>query len=364
MAVIEKRETKSGDITYRVKIRLKGFPAQSATHRRFSDAKRWAQQTEAAIREGRHFKLAESKKRTLYELIERYVEDILPQKKSKKQSQLNQLRWWQSALGSYSLADITPAMITDQKNILAKGITYRGTLRSRSTVNRYLAVLSHAFTIGMKEWMWVNDNPMLQVSNFKEPRGRVRFLSNEERLKLLQACKEDSSPNIYPIVVLAISTGMRQGEILNLYWKDIDFENYRIVIHDTKNNERRSVPLVGLAHQVLQEHQDNQKITSLLVFPEVKPRRLQKVQKVQKPASVRGGWERVIDRSGIGNIRFHDLRHEFCSRMIMSGASLPEVMEVAGHKSPSMSRRYSHLSHSHSVLVVEKMNNKIFGSSE
>ena len=107
MANIEKRISNDGKTSFRVKIRLKGFPSQSATFERLTDAKKWAQQTESAIREGRHFKTTEAKRHTLAEMIDRYCRDVLPSKKSAK-DQMQQLAWWKSEIGSYSLADITP----------------------------------------------------------------------------------------------------------------------------------------------------------------------------------------------------------------------------------------------------------------
>ena len=106
MASIEKRTSKDGKVSYRVKVRLKGFPIQQATFERLTDARRWAQQTEAAIREGRHFKTTEAKRRTLGELIDRYIKDILPTKPKNSKNRTLHLNWWKEELGQYSLADI------------------------------------------------------------------------------------------------------------------------------------------------------------------------------------------------------------------------------------------------------------------
>ena len=118
MASIEKRTTKEGKISYRAKVRLKGYPTQSATFDRLTDCKKWIQSTESAIREGRHFKLSEAKKRTLKDLIDRYIKEILPQKPKSVESQQFQLNWWKDKIGSYSLADITPAILVDYRNKL------------------------------------------------------------------------------------------------------------------------------------------------------------------------------------------------------------------------------------------------------
>jgi hypothetical protein len=109
MATIERRTTDKKEISFRVKIRLIGHPIQTASFRRLTDAKNWAQSTEAAIREGRCFKSEESKKHTFGEAVDRYISDVLPTKPKNLRSQRSQLEWWKIKLGRYTLADITPA---------------------------------------------------------------------------------------------------------------------------------------------------------------------------------------------------------------------------------------------------------------
>ncbi len=351
MASIDKRISDSGEISYKVRVRLKGYPTQTATFKRLTDAKRWAQQTEAAIREGRHFKTSEAKKHTLGDLIDRYTRDVLPTKPKSQKKQESQLEWWKDKLGAYTLADVTPALISECRDELLKGTTYRGTVRSSATVVRYLAALSHAMGVAVKEWQWIEQNPVSNVRKPSESRGRVRFLDKEERARLLEECNKSSSSYLYPIVVLAISTGMRQGEILNLRWKDIDLKRNRLVLHETKNNERRAVPIVGLAHDVLTELSKVRRIDSTLVFPS---------RDASRPVDIRKPWESVIVAAKIEDFRFHDLRHTAASYLAMNGATLAEIAEVLGHKTLQMVKRYAHLSEAHTSSVVERMNRSIF----
>jgi len=117
MANIQERVSKDGKVTYRVQVRLKGYSTQTASFQRKTDARRWAQQVETAIREGRYFKTAESKKRTLSELIDKYIAQVLPTKPKSYEKQRAQFIWWKEPIGAYALADITPAMIaTTAKN--------------------------------------------------------------------------------------------------------------------------------------------------------------------------------------------------------------------------------------------------------
>jgi integrase len=253
MADITKRVLADGTTTYRVRIRLRGTPIQSATFCSLTKAKLWAQSTEAAIREGRHFATSASKKHTCGEMIDRYIAEILPLKPKSKPKQTSQLLWWKEQIGYVLLAQLTPSLIAQQRDKLLSGTTYRHTQRSPATVIRYLAALSHVITVAHEEWEWIAHHPMSKITRPKEPRGRVRFLSPEEREQLLQACSESASPLLLPIVVLALSTGMRQNEILGLTWQDVDLARGRALLHETKNGERRVITIAGRALKLLQE---------------------------------------------------------------------------------------------------------------
>ena len=352
MAMIEKRYSKTGIPSYRVLIRLKGYPMQTATFKRITDAKRWEQQTEAAIKEGRHFKTTEGKKHTLAELIDRYSKDVLPTKPKQAGHQQQQLEWWKSKLGDYALADITTALIVQYRDELASGVTYRGTQRSPATVCRYLAALSHAFTTAVNQWQWLETSPMSKVKSPTEPRGRVRFLDDSERAKLLTACKESSNAWLYPCVVLALSTGMRQGELMSLKWQDVNLKDGYLILHQTKNGTRRRIPLAGLALELLQEHAKVRRLDTPLLFPST-------INK-DKPIDLRTPFEKALKTAGINDFRWHDLRHCCASYLAMNGASLGEIAEILGHRTLSMVQRYAHLSESHVSNVVGAMNKKIF----
>ncbi|SNX61207.1 Site-specific recombinase XerD [Nitrosomonas ureae] len=356
MANIEKRISNEGKISYRVKIRLKGFPSQSATFERLTDAKKWAQQTQSAIREGRHFKTTEAKRHTLAKMIDRYCRDVLPAKKSAK-DQAQQLTWWKSEIGSYSLADVTPSLIGECRDKLGREITVRNKLRSPASVVRYMAALSHALTIAVKEWGWLEDSPMRKVTKPKESRGRVRFLSDDERMRLLKTCKESSNPYLYTVVVLALSTGMRQGEIMGLSWNVVDLDQGRAILDETKNGERRAVAITGHALELLKKLYKNRNIDSDLLFP---PKQITP-QKPQKAMDLRTPWETAVKKAELKDFHFHDLRHSAASYLAMNGASLAEIAEVLGHKTLQMVKRYAHLSEGHTARVVASMNDKIFG---
>ncbi len=357
MATVIKRPDSQGRNHFLVRVRLKGYPPQTATFERLTDARKWAQSTESAIREGRHFKTVEAKRHTLADLIERYTRDVLPKKRDGKR-QATQLAWWNEQLGFRLLADITSALIAEHRDRLAATLVPGSKTRSPASVVRHLAVLSHAFSIAVREWGWLEDNPCRKVTRPKEPCGRVRFLSDDERERLLKACRESASPHLYHAVVLSLSTGARQGEILGLCWRQVNLKRGLITLDDPeriKNGERRSLPLTGLAQELLKERSKVRRIDNDFVFPN---------RQGDGATDLRDAWEYAIQKAGIENFRWHDLRHSAASYLAMNGATLAEIAEVLGHKTLQMVKRYSHLSDSHVAGVVARMNAQIFGGKQ
>ena len=353
MATIVKRQNAESKPYYTVRVRLKGYPQQVATFSRLTDAKTWAASTETAIKEGRHFKTAEAKKHTFADLADRYIKDVLPGKPKQEVRKKMQMEWWKDRMGVYALADVTPALIVQCRDELANGITYRGTQRTPATVVRYMAALSHAFTIAVKEWGWLDDSPTRKVKKPTEARGRVRFLDDDERQRLLIACKESSSEWLYMCVILALSSGMRQSELMGLKWQDVNLKDGFIILHETKNGDRRRVPLSGLALTLLNEHSKIRRLDTPLLFPSER--------NPQKPINLRSAFEYAMKRAEIKEFHWHDLRHCTASYLAMNGASLAEIAEILGHKTMQMVKRYAHLSVGHVSNVVASMNAKIFG---
>ena len=350
MATIEKRIGQD-QTAYRVKVRLKGQPPQSATFTRKGDAEKWAAKVETDIREGRHFQTAEAKRHTLAELIDRYRLGILPGKKDAAQQE-RQLNWWKTRLGHLLLSDLTQASLAEQRDHLNNEPRRSNTPRSPATVNRYLAALSHVFTVAVKEYGWLDANPLMKVSRGKEAPGRIRFLADQEKDRLLTACKASSNPDLYPAVVLSLATGARRSELLTLRWAQVDLPRGTITLLETKNGERRALPLGDLPRALLKTRAKVRRIDSDLVFPGRPPTR---------PAQLRHAWQTALHTAGISDFHWHDLRHSAASYLAMNGASLQEIAAVLGHKTLAMVKRYSHLSEQHTAGVVNRMNAAIFG---
>ena len=209
-----------------VQIRLHGHTPSSASFRRKTDAQIWIQTTESALREGPYIIKAEARRHTVSDLVNRYIENVLPQKPKMRVEYSTQLLLWQKKIGHILLANLTSAVIVEYRDRLLKTITYRGTFMSPARVNRYLACLSTALTTAVNEWQWLDDNPLRKVTRLKEPRGRVSYLDDNELEKLLTACKESHNNNLYQAVVLSLATVARRTEVWSLAWKDIDLKKW------------------------------------------------------------------------------------------------------------------------------------------
>jgi integrase len=345
MASVRKRKDSKGNLSYHVQVRLKGYPTQTASFDRLTDARKWASSTESAIREGRHFKTAESKKHTLADLIDRYIENIIPHKKNQK-NDLRHLQYWKDEIGAYALSEVTSSLIVEARDKL------KSPNRSNSTINRYMTSLSHSLSIGANEWEWIENNPCRKIRKLKEPRGRIRYLSEAEKSRLLKNCSESNSKDLYDAVVLSLATGARYSELMGLNWNQVDFQRKAITLFETKNNEIRLLPIVGLAYKIIEQRFIKRRFDTELIFPSQKDK--------DKPIEIRDSFEKACRDSEIKDFKWHDLRHTTASYLAMNGASLAEIAEVLGHKTLAMVKRYAHLSEAHTAKVVESMNEKMF----
>lgn len=248
--------------------------------------------------------------------------------------------------GKYSLAAINADLVAkyrDQR--LAQEM-------SANIVRLDLALLSHLFTIAIKEWrIGLLQNP---VSNIRKPsvgQGRDRrFVGDEERL-LRTAVTAHSNPMLQWIFELAIETGMRVGEITGLRRPQIDLAAGFITLTDTKNGSSRKVPLSDAAIVVMRKALANpvRPIDTDLVFfgePGKDGRR--------RPYCFDRPWQAIKRKVGVHNLRFHDLRHEAISRWAEDGATTLQIAAISGHKSMQVLKRYSHPSRESLLEVVNR----------
>ena len=221
--------------------------------------------------------------------------------------------------------------------------------RSGPTVNRYLAALSVCLSYGVKTLQWLERNPCERTTKNRESQGRVRFLLDDERERLLAACRASSNPDLYLAVVLSLTTGARQGEIMTLRWSQIDFARQVITLHETKNGERRALPLVGEAFTLLQVRAKVRSLKDDRLFPPKARAKKSTCLDLHAP------WVAARKAAGLADFHWHDLRHTAASYLAMSGVSLVEIAKVLGHRTLQMVARYSHLSDEHIVATGEKL---------
>lgn len=354
MATFERRKGRNGNSTIRVKIRCKGIRREiSESFPNMTLAKSWAQQTEADIKAGRFLKTIEARKHTVSEAIDRYLRDVLPHKSSAMQTQRTQLEEWRKEIGYLTLDQLSAQVLSECRDKFRNVQTQSKKPRQASTVNRLLAVFSHLLNTAVNEWEWMEDSPMRKVRKLKESRGRVRSLSDEERKALLASCDASECKELGLIVRIALSTGMRRSEISNLRWPLIDLKTGHTQILQTKNGDARATFITGKTLELLKQHSKLRHLNSDFVFPSPND--------PTQPLNFRTAWDKAISRSAIPNFKFHDLRHEFATRLAENNASLSQLSQALGHKTLTMVKRYSHLTESSILPVMTEMNKKIFG---
>jgi len=328
--------TKTPSATWKAIIRKRGWPTSIKTFRTKRDAQDWARRTEDEMVRGIYIDRADSDCLLLKTALDRYLREVSPTKKqSTSDAEHHKAKSLKTALGDYSLAAITPDLVAEYRdNRLEEG-------KSPSTVRLELALLSHLFTISIKEWrVGLTYNP---VNNIRKPapsKGRDRRITNDEENKLIKACNKHSNPMLGWIVSVALYTGMRAGEIKTLTRKQVNMKKRVVHLTETKNGSARMVPLTREATEVFQEalgHPARPDKVDLIFWGE--PGR----DGQRRPYEFRPAWRRALKSANITGLRFHDLRHEAVSRLVEAGLGDQEVAAISGHKSMQMLRRYTHL---------------------
>jgi integrase len=349
---------KDGTKTYHAEVRRKNAKPLRESFRTLTEAKNWVRKTESSLLDGKYIPDNKARKHTLSDLIDRYINLHLSKFSRRLKDQMPHLNWWRERYGNKALIEITPALLAEAKEILLNGVTARKQKRSNSTVNRYFSTLSRAFTLAFQEWQWIQENPFRRVSKLKENGGRTRFLSREELHTFLEYCRESRNPHLYGMVLIAASMGLRFGEIANLRWKNIDFSRRLVTLEMTKNGDQRIVPIPNQVIEYLREIK-RPKISEEFVFPSKNP------EKRHPYSLIRKAFQKALEKAEISNFKYHDLRHTCASHLAMNGATQGELMEVLGHRSPAMTKRYAHFSKEHIAKILQKTNdNLIEGNHE
>jgi len=311
MATILRRS----DGTYQAQVRRKGVRPVFRTFRARADALQWARAAESEIDRGIFIDRGEAERTTLAQLIDRYASEITPRKKGTAQER-SRLKNLAAELGQFSLSRLQARHVAAYRDSRLRVV-------SGTTVVKELTLLSHILDTARKEWSIPCANPVAMVTKPRQNRPRERRLHPGEEALLLTA----AGYQMRLLIVLALETAMRLGELLGLEWANIDLEVRVAVLPTTKNGDRRRVPLSPAAVAALGEvERDGPRVFSW-----------------KRTDSAKTTWRGLMLRTGIKGLTFHDLRHEATSRLFEKGLNPMEVAAITGHKTLSMLRRYTHL---------------------
>ena len=318
MATIRKRSGLSG-IRWQARIRKANGPMLTRTFNYKADAEAWARETERSLEVGIYN--TKPIPQALRDLLTRYIDEVSIKKRGFKEERLRLLKIARHPVAETLVTQLKPLQFAQYRDERLKDV-------SSSTVKKELQLLCHVIETARKEWSYyIPHNPIEGVRRPTENRARDRRLSLSDAEGLLDACKSSENPWLLPLVILAIETGMRRGELLSLEWANINLNRRTCHLPMTKNGTSRDIPLSSRAIETLLDLPRN---LSRLVFP------LSRV-------ALRGLWLRACRRAGIEDLRFHDLRHEATSRFFEKGLNVMEVASITGHKDLRMLQRYTHL---------------------
>jgi len=317
---------------------------ESSGSDKFSVAEGLYIQRKNAIKEGKQPEIKKIANHSFKELSEKYIQWITGRQNSAKVKGyiIGQLI---RTFGSLPLRRFNTA-ITEQ---LQTDIINRGL--KNSSINKVLNVLKHMFSKGV-EWDMVEAETLKKIRKVKLLRDdskRLRYLSGEEAQTLVNTC----NGNTKAIVITALNSGMRKGEILSLKWDNVDMKHGFILLEQgmTKNGNRREIPINDTLRGVFQG------LTRRLDVPYV----FFDSETGRRYQDVKRSFNTATRRAGIRDFHFHDLRHTFASQLVMAGVDITTIKELLGHKTLTMTLRYAHLAPSHKVKALDLLNETLTG---
>ena len=308
---------------YQAQIRLSGGRSASATFDTRRQAEEW-------LRE-KAYELSQlprdlDERITLKEIVERFVKDTIPLRSSGANEAIRLRAFLREPISNLPLIQISRSDISQYRDKRLREVR-------RNTLVRDFGLIRTVVSTAINDWGIKVHNPFQSFSVRREPDQRNRRISGEELERLMAAyC---GNRYLKPSITLALETSMRLGELLQLKWDKIDIKRGLAELPRTKNGHGRVVPLTRTALETLEELKGD----SIYVLP-------------VKPDTLKQSWRRLVKRTGINDLRFHDLRHEAISRLLEVGLTIPEVASVSGHRTASMLARYAHPD---PIKVREKM---------
>ncbi|SDD22228.1 Site-specific recombinase XerD [Cupriavidus sp. YR651] len=333
MATIAKRESPSGKVSWRAIVRRTGIPTQSATFESEEAAKEWAQLVDGdAVERQNRIKLEKALEkirkrsalevRTFGDILGRYRDEVTPDKRGAADEVVRLNALIKSPLAKLLVEKLSTEYFAAWRDARLKIV-------SASTVIREINLLSHVIKIARSEWgVRLPDNPFRALRRPKSGPPRERRLRKGEEAALMLACEQTRNPFVRPVIIIALETAMRRGEIVPLDWTQVNLGRRSICLMRTKNGASRGVPLSGRAIEVFESLAPKD---SGPVFPGL------------TTEALKLAFARAVKRAGLEDFHFHDLRHEATSRVVEKGLTVLEVAAVTGHKDLRMLQRYTHL---------------------
>ena len=312
-------------------IRKKGFPSQSKTFELRRDAEKWARQQERLIDSGQWVDRTEAEQTTLGDLLARYTREVSITKRGADVEiiRINAIR--RTPLAKYSAVAITGQLLSQWRDQRLADV-------SGSTVTRELQILSHVFNVAIREWGFgLHCNPVSLVRKPSTGKARDRVLTSDQRQALIAACCQCQNPWIKPVVIFALETAARRGEILDLHWDGLDLQRGTAKVSGKTGS--RTIPLSPIC------------IAMLRVLPhsldgKVFPVTMQ---------TLKQAYERAVARAGIEDFTFHDLRHDALTRLAKLGFNVLELRAISGHTTANMLQRYVSIDASDLSGKLEKL---------
>lgn len=306
---------------WQARVTYKGFPDEVKTFNSKAEAQRWARDVEAGMDSGAYQDRSKADDQTLHDVLQRYMLEVTPTKRGAKREAEGIAFMQRHKMADHSMSKLSPSVIARYRDERLKTV-------SAGTIIRELSILSSIITHARKEWSLPITNPCELVRKPPTPQGRNRILSGDEELKLLDELQPRGRRSLWmaPLVLLALQTAMRRGELLSLRWENVDLVRQVAFLPVTKNGTARTVPLSSMAVKTLtglERSEDGR------VFP-------------MTDMGLEAAFRKACKRANILNLHFHDLRHTATSRMAEKLPNVIELASVTGHQTIQMLKRYYH----------------------
>ena len=307
-------------------------------------AKKILSKVQTQIVEGKWFEIDHSKQKTLQEMIKRYEKEYMVHRKyhSLKREKSIVKHLYAYFGETCTLGEIEHSIGGYEQLRKTKGI-------SPATIVKELGLLRIMFNIARKQWKWKVANPVSDIKLPKVRNERVRYLSEKERLDLFDALEVSEDKWLYSFITMAIETGLRLSNLCDLNWSEVNLFSRMITINgeSMKNDDYLGMPLTDKAFQILKELQKTPCLSGCVFHDDGTRLYDRKVQR---------SFKKALEKAGISNFHFHDLRHTFASYLRQNGVDLHTISNLLGHKDLRMTKRYAHLNVDSLRSAMSKLN--------